>query len=183
MLLSIPLLSPILRSPTENEILKCIHEGGNPFDSFAIKACLNGKPKAVCHLSYNISRLIKFVLDRGAEVEVTQHYRRSPLTQSGLEIPCMVKVAMPGTLLNKKLLERYEEMVKYLYVEPEESAIMESFVFDDIFMGDEPRQPKLKKMKKERTQEKLVLRDIRTMFSPVAKKRSTKLEKTVIILD
>ena len=186
MLLSIPLLSPILRSPTENEILKCIHDRGNPFGSFAIKACLNGNPKAVCHLSYDISRLTKFVLDRGAEVEVTltsKHYRRSPLTQSGLEIPCMVKVAMPGTLLNKKLLERYEEMVKHLYVEPEESAIMESFVFDDIFMGDEPRQPKLKKMKKERTQEKLALRDIRTMFSPVVKKRSTKLEKTVIILD
>ena len=71
----------------------------------------------------------------------------------------MVKVAMPGTLLNKKLLERYEEMVKDLYVEPEESAIMGSFVFEDIVMGDEPghielRQPKSKK-EKERTQEKV----------------------------
>ena len=47
----------------------------------------------------------------------------------------------------------------------------------------EPRQPKSKKTKKERTQEKVASRNIRTVFSPVAKKRSTKPEKTVIILD
>ena len=95
---------------------------------------------------------------------------------------------MPGTLLNKKLLERYEEMVKDLYVEPEESAIMGSFVFDKIVMGDEPgrselRQPKPKEKKNECIQEKVTSHDIRTMFSPVAKNRSTKPEKTVIILD
>ena len=73
--------------------------------------------KAVGHLPREVSQLAKFILDRGAEVKATltsKHYRRSPLTQGGLEIPCMVKVAMPGTLLNKKLLERYEKMVKDL---------------------------------------------------------------------
>ena len=99
----------------------------------------------------------------------------------------MVKVAMPGTSLNKKLLERYEEMVKDLYVEQEESAVMRSFAFDDIIVGDETgrsetRQPKSKKKKKEPTQEKVASRDIRTMFSPVEKKRSTIPipEKTVL---
>ena len=68
----------------------------------------------------------------------------------------MVKIAIPGTLLNKK---PYEEMVNDLHVEPEESSIMGSFVFENIVMGDEPghierRQPKSKK-EKERTQEKV----------------------------
>ena len=94
----------------------------------------------------------------------------------------MVKVAISGTLLNKKLLERYEEIFKDLYVEPEEIAIMGSFVFENIVMEDEPgrsetRQSKSRNKKKELTQEKEASRDIRTMFSPVAKKRSTKPEK------
>ena len=128
-------------SPTENEVLKCFQERGNRSDVFAIKNCLNGHPKAVGHLPREISRFTKFILDRGAEVEATftsKHYRRSLLTQGGLEIPCIVNVAMPGTLLNKKLLKRYEEMVKDLYVKPKEIAIMGSFVYDDIAMGDEP---------------------------------------------
>ena len=80
---------------------------------------------------------------------------------------------MPGTLLNKKLLERYEDMVKDLYVEPEESAIMGSFVLDNIVMGDEPgrSEPRSKKKKNERTQKKVTSRDISTILSPVAKKR------------
>ena len=108
-------------SPTENEVLNFFHERRNPFDVFAAKTCLNGNPKAFGHLPREISRLTNFILDRGAEVEATltsKHYRRSPLTQSVLEMmPCMVKVAIPGTLLNKKLLERYEEIVTDLYVE------------------------------------------------------------------
>ena len=39
---------------------------------------------------------------------------------------------MPGTMLNRNLLKRYEEMVSHLYTEPEESSMMGSFVFDDI---------------------------------------------------
>ena len=47
----------------------------------------------------------------------------------------------------------------------------------------EPRQPKSKMKKKERTQEKVAPRNRRTMSIPVAKKRSTEPEKAVIILD
>ena len=55
--------------------------------------------------------------------------------------------------------------LKIYYVEPEESAIIGSFVFDDIVMGDEPggtepKRPKSKKKKKERTQEKVASCDI-----------------------
>ena len=75
---------------------------------------------------------------------------------------------MPGTMLNKKLLNRYEEMATQLYKEPEESAIMGSFVFDDIV---EPsiNEPKPKKKKKERYRE-TASRDIRSMFGQVTKK-------------
>ena len=158
-------------TPSENETLKCFHERRNPFDVFAIKTCSNGNSQAVGHLPREISRLTKFILDRGAEVEATlasTQYRRSPITQGGLEIPCVIKVTMPGTMLNKKLLNRYEEMATQLYKEPEESAIMGSFVFDDIV---EPsiNEPKPKKKKKERYRE-TASRDIRSMFGQDKKK-------------
>ena len=161
-------------TPSENETLKCFHERRNPFDVFAIKTCSNGNSQAVRHLPREISRLTKFILDRGAEVEATlasTQYRRSPITQGGLEIPCVIKVTMPGTMLNKKLLNRYEEMAtQLLYKEPEESAIMGSFVFDDIV---EPsiNEPKPKKRKKERYRE-TASRDIRSMFGQVTKKKN-----------
>lgn len=112
----------------------------------------------------------------------SNHYQHSPLTQGGLDIPGIVKVAMPWTLLNKKLLEIYEKTIKDIYVKPEEGAIMWSFVFDDIVMGDEPGtmnrgNQSQKKKRKERTQEKLASRHIRTIFRPAAEKRSTKPEK------
>lgn len=89
---------------------------------------------------------------------------------------------MPVTLLNKKLLARYEEMTKVLYSEPEESLYLGSFVFDDIDVEPSNSQPKSKKKKKEKTKQ-IASRDIRTMFGQVTKKKSTKLEKTIRILD
>ena len=50
--------------------------------------------KIVGHLPREISRATKFLLDRGANVTArlsSTHYRRSPLFQGGLEIPCTVK--------------------------------------------------------------------------------------------
>ena len=122
-------------SPIENETLQCFHESGNPFDVFAIKTCSKGSLQAVGHLPHKISRLTKFALDTGAEVEArltSTNYRRSPITQGGLEIPCTVKVKMPGTLFNRKLLQRYREMVDHLYKEAEDNLVMGSFVFDNI---------------------------------------------------
>ena len=122
-------------SPIENETLQCFHESGNPFDVFATKTCSKRSLQAMGHLPREISRLTKFILDRGAEVEgrlTSTNYRRSPITQGGLEIPCTVKVKMPATLLNRKLLERYREMVDHLYKEPKNNLVMGSFVFDNI---------------------------------------------------
>ena len=146
-------------SPIENETLQCFHESGNLFDVFAIKTCSKGSLQAVGHLPREISRLTKFILDRGAEAEprlTSTNYRRSPITQGSLEIPCTVKVKMPATLLNRKLLERYGEMVDHLYKEPEDDLVMGSFVFDNID-AEESEQEKNNPEKKRRKDEKKVV--------------------------
>ena len=53
--------------------------------------CEIGNETPVGHLPMEISRTTKFLIDRGATVtaELTSdHYRRSPLIQGGIEIPC-----------------------------------------------------------------------------------------------
>ena len=63
----------------------------------------------VGHLPREISRVTKFLLDRGAVVQATlstTHYKRSPLVQGGLEIACKVSVEMPGTIENHLLIDR-----------------------------------------------------------------------------
>ena len=66
------------------------------------------------HLPLEISRITKFLLDRGAEVKIVitgRHYRRSPLVQGGLEVPCQIKVTMTGSIINHLLMARYEELL------------------------------------------------------------------------
>ena len=57
----------------------------------------------VWHLPMEISRITKFIVDRGAKctlkIRVT-HYRRSPLVQGGLEVPCEVSITMIGSVVN-----------------------------------------------------------------------------------
>ena len=45
------------------------------------------------------------------------NYRRSPLIQSGLEIPAKVIVTMPGTVRNHLLPKKYKEIINVRYVE------------------------------------------------------------------
>ena len=78
-----------------------------------------------------ISRVTKFLLDRGANVFAkltSTHYRRSPLVQGGIEIPCVVTVSMPGTVINQLLMERYKQLVETLYTEPKEEEILGTFL-------------------------------------------------------
>ena len=86
-------------SPQENEILKCYHKTGNPFDIFAIKTCSNQDPCSMDNLPQEINRITKYLLERDTEIEAqltSTLYRRSPRTQGGLEIPCKVIIRMPG---------------------------------------------------------------------------------------
>ena len=65
---------------------------------FAIKTC-KSYGQIVGYLPREISRVTKFLLDRGAILEATSpttHYRRSPLVRGRLEIAC--KISRPGVV-------------------------------------------------------------------------------------
>ena len=67
------------------------------------------------HLPVEISRITKFFLDRGAvtQVELTsKHYPRSALVKGGIEIARLVRVRIPATLKNTKLVEKYLELFR-----------------------------------------------------------------------
>ena len=85
----------------------------------------------VGHLSMEISRITKFVLQRGARVQAMvngRHYRRSSLIQGGLEVPCLVTVTMPGGIMNHLLIACYEKLLWELYLEPKDVEITGTFL-------------------------------------------------------
>ena len=106
--------------PEENEILECYHEQGNIWDIFAIKTCQSNSVIPVGHLPMELSRLTKFLLDRGAVIKAqltSSNYRRSPLVQGGLEIECKIIIRMLATRKNKDILDRYKKMHNENYSE------------------------------------------------------------------
>ena len=113
------------------QTLNCFHEEGNTSDRFAIKICEKDKNEIVGQLPMEISRVTKFLLDRGANVSAklrSTHYRRSPLVQGGIEIPCVVTVSMPGTVINQLLMERCKQLVETLNTEPKKEEILGTFL-------------------------------------------------------
>ena len=71
------------------------------------------------HLPLEISRFTKFLLDSRATITATltsKRYRRSPLVQGGLEIPCVVNAKLIVTKKNKEILAKYLEMVQTHYL-------------------------------------------------------------------
>ena len=114
--------------PEEGKILECLHEENNPYDVFSIKVCKSNNAQSVVgHRPVEISRITKFILQRGARVQATvtgKHYQRSPLIQGGLEVPCLVTVTMSGSIMNHLLIARYEKFLGELYLEPKDEEIM-----------------------------------------------------------
>ena len=99
-------------NPHENEKLVCLFEANNLFDMFAIRACRKDCEKTVGHLLREISRPKKYLIDRGAKITAKLsciHYRRSPLFQGGLEIPCKVTVTIPASTKGHLLMQHYEK--------------------------------------------------------------------------
>ena len=76
------------------------------------------------------------------------HYRKSPLFQGGLEIPCEVTVSMPGSIKDNMLLQRYQNMVDELYCQPKEDVIMGSFIEKNVGNTKPARAKKRKTVKK-----------------------------------
>lgn len=112
--------------PEENEKLSCSHEAQNLFDMFAIKTYGTTYGKIVGHLPREISRPIKFLLDRGAKVTAqltSSHYRKSPLFQGGLEIPCSVQISLVANIRGEMLIRKCKELVEELYTEPKKEVV------------------------------------------------------------
>ena len=75
------------------------------------------------HLPLELSRVVKHLIDRGAVIyaRITNtRYRRSPLVQGGLEIPCIVTVTVNSSF-NELIWNRFKELVEELYEEPVEN--------------------------------------------------------------
>ena len=99
----------------EGEIFECLHEENNLYDVFSLKVWKSKNAQSVVrHLPLDISKITKFILQRGAWVQATvtgKHYRRSPLIQGGLEAPCLATVTMAGSIMNHLLIVRYEKLL------------------------------------------------------------------------
>ena len=131
--------------PEEEEILESLHEENNPYDVFSIKVCKsNNVRSAVGHLPMEISRITKFILQRGARVQrmvIGKHYRLSSLIQGGFEVPCLVTVTMPGSIMNHLLIARYGKLLGELYLEPKDEEIMRDVLIRHPwgrFRGNQP---------------------------------------------
>jgi len=158
--------------PVENERLSCSRESGNVFDRFAIKIT-SKNDNIVGHLPMELSRITKFLLDRGACLHVelsSTHFRRSPLVQGGLEIACKVVVRMPATVKNHMIMDRYVELVKNRYTEPKDEVVLGSFLVSVPRPIVNAVKTNQKKKTLKRKSEKTV--DIREMF-----KRNTQNQK------
>ena len=119
--------------PKVNEILNFSHEQNNVFDRFAVKTMKeNHNNQIVGHLPVEVSRVIKYLIDRGAEVTAqltSTNYQRSPLIQGGLEIPCVVVAKMKGySARNQMILQKFEQLVNDLYAESKNEKIVGSFL-------------------------------------------------------
>ena len=100
----------------------------------------------------------------------SDHYRRSPLFQGGLEIPCIVTVTMAGTVRNHMVLNRYKEIVNRFYCEPKNKVIIGCFLAknkdaDTVALDNEVTVPKKKKKKTPKRHKSILKsRDIRQLF-------------------
>ena len=171
--------------PQESEVLDSYLELENTFDMVAIKTCkLNSQ--IVGHLPKEISRVTKFLFDRGAVVQATlftTHYRRSPLVQAGLKIVCKVSVKVPGTINNHLLMYQYFELVRSLYTETKTEVTLGLF----LRPADVPCTPKNNARKKKvktpvPAKKPKPNRVIRAMFQHMKRKNNqTNIGSTIVI--
>ena len=176
-------------SPKEGEILNCYHERDNAFDIFVIKT-ESKKGSNFGHLLREVSRVTKFILDRGAKVTATltsTNFRCSPLAQGGLEIACQVTAKMPATIKNHMILDRLKELVNDHYAEPTDKEILGYFLA--IILHDSPvKTQKSSPFKEKKILSNLEIKvpDIREMFRRQAEngqRNEQKDNSRVIVID
>ena len=145
------------------------------------KVCKSNNAQSVVgHLPMEISRITRFILQRDARVQATvtgKHYRRSPLIQGRLEIPCLVTVTMPGSIMNDLLIARYEKLLGELYLEPRDEEIMGTFlsvIRENGFVGtNQCKSCKASPSTKSEKKAEVWSRDIRNMFRKKNKRCDT----------
>ena len=123
---------PYISEPRDSEVLACSHKENNPHDPFAIKTCQFGSGKIIGHLLMELSRISKFILDRGAKIEVKlreTRYCRSRLVKGGLEIPCDLVIRIPNIMKRsaKLVTKKYLKLFENCYEEPQEIVILGTF--------------------------------------------------------
>ena len=112
----------------------------------------------------------------------SDQYRRSPLFQGGLEIPCIVAVTMAGTVRNHMVLDQYNR----LYCEPKNEVIIGCFLAknkdaDTVALDNEVTVPKKKKKKTPKRHESIPKsRDIRQLFFMQNRKN---METSTVVID
>ena len=138
----------------------------------------------VGHLPMKLARITKFLLDRSFGVTATlasTHYRRSPLVQGGLEIPCKVQILMNiRTKQQQLVLERYKQLVNSCYLEPSEDDVIGSLLESEI-----EKLPMMQPVAKQRKTSSRA-QDIRKKFSCTTKVKSSVVKagkRNVIQLD
>ena len=78
---------------------------------------------------------------------------------------------MPATVLSRKLLDRYKELVIDLYSEPQTSELMGSFLYDDLVEPSKKTGTKKKKKAAQCNTKSVKSRDIPSMFTEVTRKK------------
>ena len=134
--------------------------------------------EVVGHLPMEISRVL---LDRGANVSsklTSTYYRKSPLVQCGIEIPCVVTVSMPGTVINQLLMERCKQLVETLNTEPKKEEILGTFLqLENTGEQDlAPVAPEQKKKPKYPLESDKNQKDIQTYFAATSRQTTKKPE-------
>ena len=178
-----------------NEILNCSHEQNNVFDRFAIKTTKeNHNNQIVGHLPIEVSRVIKYLIDRGAEVTAqltSTNYQRSPLIQGGLEIPCVVVAKMNGySARNQMILQKFEQLINDLCAEPKNEIVGSFLVPVTRNRLDDPQDiptPPAKKISKTKSSDVPKCGDIRSYFNrsnhTESRVNKSDKEKDCIVID
>ena len=148
--------------PQLDDKLYCQHELNNPFDFFAIKICIKNIGVTVCHLRMEISRAMKFLLNRGATAFIklySANYSVCPLAQGGLEIPCCVETQIPPNLKNREITDLYKSIIDLSYDSHEKAFVVGLFLstneeIQSTLAACSSSANKKKKIGKENSQEK-----------------------------
>ena len=105
-----------------------------------------------------ISRATKFV--------TSDHYRRSPLIQGGIEIPCKVTAKISRTVINLMITEKYTQFVQELYTEHKNEEIWGSFSRAEAVDNDSiTAAPSNVRAPKKKKQNEVQTKDIRKFFN------------------